>query len=845
MKTILEKSIWSGLCLMAVGLLIGCQNDNLFDAKYTPKAYKESFVVKNVSPDMDWKTTTKATVSITVDEDNDVLYTVQIFDENPLIAASNAKLLTFGYAKTNQKFETEIDYPTALNTVYVCRIDEQGRRIVRPVAINNGVIATSFVGDGPITPSSSRSIAQVAMVDLNAAPYTTEEIDDMLAVAHPFNTGSNKALDNATLYPKNYSGNNITTIKLTGTYSGDFSTWGTYSTPGSVRLIITGTCTLSSSTSINQGVEIIVANGGKLIISSRKVLTLNESSLLTIMPGGTVSGNDVKCSADSKIYNGGSIALTGELSMNTSTLINATGATYSVGTSSFSSENYIFNYSTFTTGSMSTMGNTVINQENATMTVTGTYEAQNTGTEGWLYNYGTFTANKIQGGGAVNIENRCKLMVTTELQTNQLINGQSAYVECDTYSANNRGTVTLEANSIFIVKTSAALSATNITGPTSGWALLKIKSISSGGIEQDGGNTKLTHGYIINNIHIEYSEMTATGGFYWPSTGFEWLLVMINGNGNVSTHGNQNTQLVGNGNTDIALYGEAPLFIPAGDCTPGNTPTSYVPPVVTSPITYSYAFEDNFPNMGDYDFNDVVMDVKWDQIRNSSNAITGITYHVTLVAVGATKQLGAGLRLYDVSKSIISSITYGGDVTSFRSTLTGMMFYPVETNLFEGNNSDAVIPLFDDAHKVLTGATDRTLMLNTGNNKVPNADTKTLDITITFNAPQATVPIAKENLDFFIAYNSGKQVPTARNEIHLYEFRDRQSPVGMDNSQYITAADNYPWAISVPEFRYPIERTSIITAYDGFASWAQAPKEERQQYEDWYKTVTSDQKVFR
>lgn len=844
MKAIIKKSIWSGLCLIGVGLLTGCQNDNLFDSKYTPTAYEQSFVVKKVSPDMDWKTTTKASVSITVDEDNEVLYKVQIFDENPLIAASNAKLLTSGFAKTNQKFETEIDYPTALNTVYVCRIDTAGRRIVRPVAINDGVIATSFVGDGASLPSSSRSIAQAAMVvDVNAAPYTVTTINEMLATAHPFLTG-NDALDDVSKYSKNYLGNSVTTIKLTGTHSGTLSCWYTYSVPASVRLIITGTCTITDGTSIGQGVEIIVADGGKLIISPKKVLTLNERSLLTVMPGGSVSGNSVKCSALSKIYNGGSLALTGELSMNTSTLVNATGATYSVGTSSFSSSNSIYNYSTFTTGAMSTMGNTIINQQNATMTVTGTYEAENTSEKGLLYNYGTFTANKLIGGGAVNIYNGCKLLVATLLETNELTNGQSAYVECDTYKANNLGTVTLEANSIFKVKTSAALYATNFTGPTSGWALLKIKSISYGSIEQISTNTKLTHGYIINNIHIEYYDMTAKG-VYWPNNGFDWLQVMINGNGNVNTTAAQNTQLVGNGNTDIALYGEAPLFIQSGDCTPGNTPTGYVPPVVVNPITYTYAFEDNFPNMGDYDFNDVVMDVKWEQTRNASNAITSITYHVTLVAVGATKELGAGLRLYDVSKSIVSSITYGGDASSFQSTLSGVMFYPVANNLFEGNNTDAVIPLFGDAHKVLTGNSNRTLMLNTGNNKVSNAETKTLDITITFTTPQVTVPIAKENLDFFIVYNTGKQVPTSRNEIHLYEFRDRQSPVGMDNSQYITAAANYPWAISVPEFRYPIERTSIISAYDGFASWAQASKEERQQYEDWYKTVSSDQKVFR
>ncbi|MDD3160479.1 MAG: LruC domain-containing protein, partial [Bacteroidales bacterium] len=709
--------------------------------------------------------------------------------------------------------------------------------------INNGVIATSFVGDAPSSSNASRSIAQAKMVDLNAAPYTTAEIADMLAVAHPFVSG--KALDDATSYPMNYSGNSVTTIKLTGTYSGSFNCWYTYSTPSTVRLIITGTCTIADATQISKGVEIIVANGGKLIISPKKELTLNEKSVLTILQGGSVSGNKITCSADSRIYNGGSLALTGELGMNTSTLVNATGATYSTGSSRFSSENSIYNYGSFTTGSVSTMGNEIVNQQGATMTVTGTYEAESTTTtKGWLNNYGSFSANKLIGGGAVNIKNYCKLLVATDLETNELINGQSSYVECDTYKANNMGTVTLEANSIFKVKTSASLSATNFTGPTSGWALLKIKSISYGSIVQNGGNTKLVNGYIINNIHVEYADMTPKG-VYWPNNGFDWLQVMINGNGNVNTTAAQNTQLVGNGNTDIALYGEAPLFIPAGDCTPGNTPTDYVPPVAVTPITYTYAFEDNFPNMGDYDFNDVVMDVKWDEIRNASNALTGITYHVTLVAVGATKELGAGLRLYDVNKSAISSITYGGDATNFQSTLSGVMFYPVANNLFEGNNSDAVIPLFGDAQKVLTGATNRTLMLNTSNNKVANAEPKTLDITITFNTPQATTPITKENLDFFIAYNTGKQVPTSRNEIHLYEFRDRQSAVGLDNSKYISAAANYPWAISVPEFRYPIERISIISAYEKFESWAQASKAERQQYEDWYKTISSDQKVFR
>jgi len=827
MTNVLLKSKWFLLCILALSIFTGCQNESLFDPDQAQKGYEDSFVVKDVSQDMDWKTTTKATVSITVDEDNEVLYTVQIFDKNPLIAASNAKLLTSGYAKTNQKFETEIDYPTALNTVYVCRVDEQGRRIVRPVAINNGAIATSFVGDVPNSAQSSRSIAMV--VDVNKAPYSESDIKNMLEVATEFVPG--KILDDIDAYPKNYLNKTISVIKLSGDYSGSIDTKGVNSISGTVRLIITGKWT-SGWTNINQGVEIIVANDGTATINN--TFSLNERSSLTIMPGGTITGAEISCNALAKIFNSGTISLNGSMNMSKSTFVNATGGDF-----------FAF--------SMTLSGNSIYNQENAKMTVKGTIKAENsteTTKDSWFTNYGTISANQIIGGNGVNINNSCRLFVADRLETSTLNIGPSASVECNTYRAKTLGTISMGSHSVFYIKESAELSSTNITGPTDEWALLKIKSISSTNtyiVLEDGSanNRPVKNGYIINKIYCEIDDMKTSDSQWQPSTGFDFLLVMINGNGNVARSATQNKTVVGNGQTTIAKFGEAPLFIPASDCTPGNTPTDYVPPVVVTPITYTYAFEDMFPSMGDYDFNDVVMDVKWDQIRNASNAITSITYHVTLAAVGATKELGAGLRLYDVSKSIISSITYGGDVTSFRSTLTGVMFYPVANNLFEGNNTDVVIPLFDDAHKVLTGATDRTLMLNTGNNKVPNADTKTLDITITFNTPQATVPISKENLDFFIAYNTSKQVPTSRNEIHLYEFRDRQSPVGMDNSQYIAAAGNCPWAISVPEFHYPIELTSIISAYDGFASWAQAPKAERQQYEDWYKTVSSDQKVFR
>ena len=74
-----------------------------------------------------------------------------------------------------------------------------------------------------------------------------------------------------------------------------------------------------------------------------------------------------------------------------------------------------------------------------------------------------------------------------------------------------------------------------------------------------------------------------------------------------------------NTGSTISKWGESPVVIPEGDCTgEGNNPGegSETP---SGPIPYTYVFEDNFPLVGDYDFNDVVLDVSINHDRSSDN----------------------------------------------------------------------------------------------------------------------------------------------------------------------------------------------------------------------------------
>ena len=281
-----------------------------------------------------------------------------------------------------------------------------------------------------------------------------------------------------------------------------------------------------------------------------------------------------------------------------------------------------------------------------------------------------------------------------------------------------------------------------------------------------------------------------------------------------------------NTGSTISKWGESPVVIPEGDCTgEGNNPGegSETP---SGPIPYTYVFEDNFPLVGDYDFNDVVLDVSINHDRRSDNKITTTNIDITLAAAGATKTIGAGLRLVNVDRAAIANISYEGDVNRFQNTLSGSVLANV--NFEDG----MVIPLFGNVHSVF-GVTPGT-MINTG---IATAPTYTYKIKIEqSNAYQRESPvISKDNLDFFIAYKFRSM--QQRMEVHLYEFWDYGATKGGTvQKENLELAGNNTWAICVPNFCYPKESVNISTtdgncAYPLFLKWAQNRTPEN---EDWH-----------
>lgn len=347
-----------------------------------------------------------------------------------------------------------------------------------------------------------------------------------------------------------------------------------------------------------------------------------------------------------------------------------------------------------------------------------------------------------------------------------------------------------------------------VTGPTVGTALLRINEIANlSGLAQS--NSKVT-----NNIICEITDQTYKGEAHYDWSPFAWL--------------------VNKGLQQGATYcnpGKADFILPAdGECIKEGYNSDENPDdVEIRNAVYSYAFEDNYPQAGDYDFNDIVLNVN---LPAAGNDVKELKYIVDLRAVGAVKQLGAGLRIREFDKSNVEEVSFGAGATQRTNSLNSGIF---ENASYETNGNELVIPLFGDAHYVYGYTGSQRPMLNTGNASTPLTNIYTLEVNIKLKNA-ISIPSVTDGLDFFIAYQGGAQ---KRTEIHLNQFNSPTANGQLADKEVLDVikAVNNTWALCVPEkFAYPTETTVITDAYAKFVDWAH----DQATNTDWYNTVSSN-----
>jgi LruC domain-containing protein len=270
---------------------------------------------------------------------------------------------------------------------------------------------------------------------------------------------------------------------------------------------------------------------------------------------------------------------------------------------------------------------------------------------------------------------------------------------------------------------------------------------------------------------------------------------------------------------------------------PTKSASSYSP---TSSTSGSLCFEDNWPNMGDYDFNDMVVDYKYTYYTNSANDITELKAEYKLRALGASYHNGFGVQ-FQVAPSAIKSV-YGSQLTE--------SYVSVAANGCENGQSKAIIIVFDDAHKHLRRSPG-SIYANTDN---PNELVSPVDFTLTikFNTGVKPSELGKAPYNCFIVVDGNRG-----REVHMidYEGTDKADQnlfgTGADRSlpeigRYYQNKDNMPWVLHTPEtLVYPLEKENIMDCYTNFSKWARS---EGREYADWYSNKSgyrNNNKLFR
>lgn len=237
------------------------------------------------------------------------------------------------------------------------------------------------------------------------------------------------------------------------------------------------------------------------------------------------------------------------------------------------------------------------------------------------------------------------------------------------------------------------------------------------------------------------------------------------------------------------------------DFTDGSEDPSYDPQDKPTQ-TFYYMFEDNWPEIGDYDMNDIVINVGVGNVMAGGNAskiyITG-----QLVAVGAKKDLYVLAQIDGTDKVI--------------NLLDGK-----EAHAFMGKSSGEVVNTFEQ-------------------DCAPAEIFKEVDVTGMKGLVNAN------NLNVFIVW--GDPNSEKRNEVHVAGFLGTKQAAASERStkDYKYRSDdeygNLMWGLMIPKesySSYPKEGMPIKDAYPGFYDWAKAGG---QNVLDWYTSGLED-KIF-
>ena len=259
-----------------------------------------------------------------------------------------------------------------------------------------------------------------------------------------------------------------------------------------------------------------------------------------------------------------------------------------------------------------------------------------------------------------------------------------------------------------------------------------------------------------------------------------------------------------------------------------NDPTRAYDSYYPSATTYgTFAFEDNWPDYGDYDFNDLVIDYQFKHCLNADNKVVQIIPKFKIGAIGAGYRNGFGIAT-DLNVS---------DIVSVQGHSLNAGYIQTNANGTEANQSKAVIVVSDNLHDHFSSNG----FVNTEDESSKlDPQTVTLDILLSTPKSYAEIGSVPYNPFLIISQNRGREVhlpgyqPTDLVDADFFGTLDDDSDP--ERGIYYRSKTDLPWGIHLPEsFCYPKEKVDIRNGHLRFTDWARSSGFS---YMDWYRDVS-------
>jgi len=256
--------------------------------------------------------------------------------------------------------------------------------------------------------------------------------------------------------------------------------------------------------------------------------------------------------------------------------------------------------------------------------------------------------------------------------------------------------------------------------------------------------------------------------------------------------------------------------------------------------TVSILFEDMWPKEGDYDMNDLSVELHIAEVKDSENLVKEILLSSKLKANGAAYKNGFAIQIDTPIENIESATFY---VNSQESS----------TNVISNDNGTSIVTFFTDAVKEFKKMDDYSTFASSSNTNANCNDPYNRFINVCDNRPIVSSPefnvtiVLKEPVNLssppynpFLIVNNGvrnynevhlpNHMPTSRANVNLFNTHNDASDLN-SSLTYKTKRDK-PWGLLIPtSFSYPLERKNINTVYRHYNDWVQS---NGANYYDWY-----------